>query len=118
MTQTEKTHAFKMANNDGELELLLTEEVEEDSAAEEEGRRMRDQVQQQSRAGRRWPNSQVLALTFLSGIGGFLFGYDTGVVSGAMLLIEDDPNINPDTTWKELIVTSTVSRVAFYNHSG
>ena len=50
----------------------------------------------------------LAALTFLSAIGGFLFGYDTGVVSGAMLLIEDDPDINPNTTWKELIVTSTV----------
>ena len=54
-------------------------------------------------------NGSLVALTFLSGIGGFLFGYDTGVVSGAMLLIEDDPRINPNTTWKELIVTSTVS---------
>jgi len=54
-------------------------------------------------------NGSLVALTFLSGIGGFLFGYDTGVVSGAMLLIEDDPRINPNTTWKELIVTSTVA---------
>ena len=54
-------------------------------------------------------NGSLVAVTFLSGIGGFLFGYDTGVVSGAMLLIEDDPRINPNTTWKELIVTSTVS---------
>jgi len=40
--------------------------------------------------------------------GGFLFGYDTGVVSGAMLLIEDDPEIQPNTLWKELIVSATV----------
>jgi len=89
--------------NDGELELLLSVTSEEEDNSAEEGR-MRDDQKDETRL-----NSQILALTFLSGIGGFLFGYDTGVVSGAMLLIEDDPNINPDTTWKELIVTSTVA---------
>ena len=53
-------------------------------------------------------NRSVISLTFLSAVGGFLFGYDTGVVSGAMLLIEDDPDIKPDTLWKELIVSATV----------
>ena len=50
----------------------------------------------------------VILLTFLSAIGGLLFGYDTGVVSGAMLLIEEDPRIEADTVWKELIVSATV----------
>ena len=54
-------------------------------------------------------NSSVFLLTMLSAIGGFLFGYDTGVVSGAMLQIADDPRINLDTVWTELIVSVTVS---------
>ena len=54
-------------------------------------------------------NSSIFLLTIFSAIGGFLFGYDTGVVSGAMLQIQDDPRINPDTVWTELIVSVTVS---------
>ena len=53
-----------------------------------------------------WP---IFSLTILSALGGFLFGYDTGVVSGAMLQIQDDPRINLDTFWTELIVSVTVS---------
>lgn len=54
-------------------------------------------------------NGPIFLLTILSAIGGFLFGYDTGVVSGAMLQIEDDQRIHPDTLWTELIVSATVS---------
>lgn len=35
-------------------------------------------------------NSYVLGLTVVAGIGGLLFGYDTGVISGALLYIKDD----------------------------
>lgn len=48
----------------------------------------------------------IYVLTFLSTIGGFLFGYDTGVVSGAMLLIRNDFTLT--TTWHELIVSATI----------
>ena len=34
--------------------------------------------------------------------------FQQGVISGAMLLIEEDPRIEPDTLWKELIVSATV----------
>ena len=53
-------------------------------------------------------NLPIFSLTILSALGGFLFGYDTGVVSGAMLQIQDDPRINLDTFWTELIVSVTV----------
>ncbi|KAM7487024.1 hypothetical protein LguiA_003033 [Lonicera macranthoides] len=35
-------------------------------------------------------NAYVLGLTVVAGIGGLLFGYDTGVISGALLYIRDD----------------------------
>ncbi|KAK7343230.1 hypothetical protein VNO77_11817 [Canavalia gladiata] len=35
-------------------------------------------------------NPYILALTTVAGIGGMLFGYDTGVISGALLYIKDD----------------------------
>lgn len=35
-------------------------------------------------------NGYVLGLTIVAGIGGLLFGYDTGVISGALLYIKDD----------------------------
>lgn len=51
-------------------------------------------------------------LTFLSAIGGFLFGYDTGVVSGAMVLIRKEWGLS--NLWQELIVSATILS-AFFN---
>jgi len=45
-------------------------------------------------------------LTFLSAIGGFLFGYDTGVISGAMLLLRQEFSLSH--VWQEMIVSGTV----------
>eukprot|EP00903_Cladosiphon_okamuranus_P005490 g5473.t1 len=48
----------------------------------------------------------VVKLTVISALGGFLFGYDTGVVSGAMLLIKDDFMLS---NWhQEVIVSVTI----------
>lgn len=45
-------------------------------------------------------------LTALSCIGGFLFGYDTGIISGALVMIADDFDLN---AWEqELVVSVTV----------
>ena len=54
----------------------------------------------------------VYTLTLLSAIGGFLFGYDTGVISGAMILIQ--PIFGLSTLWTELIVSITIGAAALF----
>ncbi|PHT46514.1 Inositol transporter 1 [Capsicum baccatum] len=51
-------------------------------------------------------NPYVLGLTFIAGIGGLLFGYDTGVISGALLYIKDDfPEVSQSSFLQETIVS-------------
>ena len=46
-------------------------------------------------------NPPLLHLSiFLSDVGGFLFGYDTGVIAGAMPLVEKTRNFFPDNKSK------------------
>ncbi|XP_035281067.1 proton myo-inositol cotransporter-like isoform X2 [Anguilla anguilla] len=52
----------------------------------------------------------VYVLAGFSALGGFLFGYDTGVVSGAMLLLKKEMNLS--AFWQELLVSSTVGAAA------
>ncbi|KAG7455753.1 hypothetical protein MATL_G00244440 [Megalops atlanticus] len=52
----------------------------------------------------------VYVLAAFSALGGFLFGYDTGVVSGAMLLLKKEMNLS--ALWQELLVSSTVGAAA------
>jgi sugar porter (SP) family MFS transporter len=42
------------------------------------------------RSVRREANGYVVGLAVVAALGGFLFGYDTGVISGALLLLKDD----------------------------
>lgn len=48
----------------------------------------------------------VIKLTVISALGGFLFGYDTGVVSGAMLLIRDTFSLTEFQ--QEVVVSVTI----------
>ena len=52
----------------------------------------------------------LAALTFFAAIGGCLFGYDTGVVSGAMILVDEAFDLSH--LWHELIVSVTVGAAA------
>ncbi|KAI4334720.1 hypothetical protein L6164_013432 [Bauhinia variegata] len=51
-------------------------------------------------------NPYILGVTAVAGIGGLLFGYDTGVISGALLYIKDDFEIvNQSSFLQETIVS-------------
>lgn len=57
-----------------------------------------------------WRNPYVLRLAFSAGIGGFLFGYDTGVISGALLYIRDDfESVDKKTVLQESIVSMALA---------
>ena len=54
----------------------------------------------------------VYILTFFSAIGGFLFGYDTGVISGAMISLRERFLLN--SVWQEMIVSVTIGGAALF----
>ncbi|KAM9824140.1 proton myo-inositol cotransporter-like [Neosynchiropus ocellatus] len=52
----------------------------------------------------------VYVLAVFSALGGFLFGYDTGVISGAMLLLKRQLDLS--ALWQEMLISSTVAAAA------
>nr|VDD04563.1 unnamed protein product [Brassica oleracea] len=51
-------------------------------------------------------NPYILGLTLTAGIGGLLFGYDTGVISGALLYIKDDFQIVKQSSFLQETIVS------------
>ncbi|KAF5728853.1 Inositol transporter 4 [Tripterygium wilfordii] len=57
-----------------------------------------------------WRTPYIMQLALTAGIGGLLFGYDTGNISGALLYIRDDFEEVDKKTWlQETIVSMTVA---------
>lgn len=58
----------------------------------------------------------LYTLTLFIAISGFLFGYDTGVVSGAMILLDNEFKLNG--TWHSSIVSITMAFAAIFSLVG
>ncbi|KAL6562311.1 Inositol transporter 4 [Orobanche gracilis] len=57
-----------------------------------------------------WQKPYIMRLALSAGIGGLLFGYDTGVISGALLYIRDEYKSVDKHTWlQETIVSMAVA---------
>lgn len=52
----------------------------------------------------------VYVLAAFSALGGFLYGYDTGVISGAMLMLKRELQLS--ALWQEVLISSTVAAAA------
>ncbi|MBA0627118.1 hypothetical protein Godav_004667 [Gossypium davidsonii] len=61
-----------------------------------------------------WKTPYIMRLSLSAGIGGLLFGYDTGVISGALLYIREDFQQVEKKTWlQEVIVSMAVAGAIF-----
>ena len=74
---------------------------------------MPEKLEYESLLERKGSKFYVVFLTCFAAIGGLLFGYDTGIVSGSMLLIKDDFQLS--TLWQEVIVSATIGAAALFS---
>ena len=95
---------------DGEDQILIITDTDDDdkkdqSTKEEDG-------EEESSGVSGGLTRYLAAVVSFSIIGGFLFGYDTGVISGALLVLDKDFHYQLTTLQKELIVSVTIGAAA------
>lgn len=102
------------SDDEGKVLLLSTEKRDEIEEEEEvEGEDSRPAEPQLSAIK---PHSKLTsylsAVAFFSIIGGFLLGYDTSVISGALLILDKDYDYSLTALQKELVVSITIGAAA------
>ncbi|KAF5728535.1 inositol transporter 4-like [Tripterygium wilfordii] len=61
-----------------------------------------------------WKTPYIMKLALTAGLGGLLFGWDTGNISGALLFIKDDfDSVRKSTVLQEVIVSMAVAGAIF-----
>ena len=101
------------SDDEGKVLLLSTEKRDEIEEEEEvEGEDSRPAEPELSAKPHSKLTSYLSAVAFFSIIGGFLFGYDTSVISGALLILDKDYDYSLTALQKELVVSITIGAAA------
>ena len=94
-------------NSDSSRNSITPHKIEDDSSESDDDKPNGDLDQTRRTVGTPF---LVYVNSFFSIIGGFLFGYDTAVIAGALLELDKDFSL--DRTKKELVVSVTVAAAA------
>ena len=100
-----------VSDDEGKVLLLSTDEIEEEEEVEEEDSRPAEPQLNAIKPHSKLTN-YLSAVAFFSIIGGFLLGYDTSVISGALLILDKDYDYSLTALQKELVVSITIGAAA------